>query len=190
MSPVAIITDLMIAGVAGTLGYFGARICGDIWAKLILDSQEAANLRGKLKRRMPLMQALNQRCARRRLALAQSESRRRNAERRIDDLHRQLDDLQSQDDELIRIVGHRRPGHHLFKALLVNRHVQTAVREGRSHGLLDSSWARPQHVEIWASGLPDVKASLNGRFPISLGFVVIEMTEPEEASPDTNGNAA
>jgi hypothetical protein len=74
--------------------------------------------------------------------------------------------------------------------LLVNRHVQTAVREGRSHGLLDSSWARPQHVEIWASGLPDVKASLNGRFPISLGFVVIEMTEPEEASPDTNGNAA
>ena len=147
---------------------------------LILGSQEATDLRGKLKRRMPLMQAFNQRCARRRLSLAQSESHCRSVERQIDDLHRQLDALQNRDDELIRIVGHRRPGHHLFKALLVNRHVQTAVREGRTHGLLDSSWARSQHVEIWASGLPDVKASLNGRFPMSMGFVVIETIQPRK----------
>jgi len=49
---------------------------------------------------------------------------------------------------LIRFVGHHRPGHHHFKAVMVNRHVQTAVREGRAHGLLDGSWARPQHVDM------------------------------------------
>jgi hypothetical protein len=73
---------------------------------------------------------------------------------------------------------------------MVNRHVQTAIREGRSHGLLDSSWGRPQHIDIWASNLAEAKASLNGRFPISLGFVVIEMTEPEESPSDAEGNAA
>jgi len=155
-----------------------------------MDSQEAAGLRAKLKRRAPLIPALGQRCARRRLALGQSEVRRRNVERRIDDLHRQLNALQNRDDELIRFVGHHRPGHHHFKAVMVNRHVQTAVREGRSHGLLDSSWARSQHVEIWASSLADAKGSLNNRFPISLGFVVIEMIEPEDAPPGTEGNAA
>ena len=190
MSPVAIITDLLIAGIAGALGYFGARLGGELWARLILDSQAAVELRTKLKRHAPLIPALGQRCARRRLALGQSEARRRNAERRIDDLHRQLNALQNRDDELIRFVGHHRPGHHHFKAVMVNRHVQTAVREGRSHGLLDGSWARPQHIDIWASSLVDAKASLNGRFPISLGFVVIEMTEPDETPPGTEGNAA
>jgi hypothetical protein len=190
MSPIAIFTDLLIAGVAGALGYFGARLGGELWARLILDSQEAAGLRAKLKRRAPLILAFGQRCARRRLALGQSEARRRNVERRIDDLHRQFDALQRRDDELIRFVGHHRPGHHQFKAVMVNRHVQTAIREGRSHGLLDNSWARPQHIEIWASSLADAKAGLNGRFPISLGFVVIEMIEPEDTPPSAEGNAA
>ena len=49
---------------------------------------------------------------------------------------------------------------------------------------------RPQHIEIWASSLAEAKTSLNGRFPISLGFVVIEMTEPEEAPSGTEGTAA
>jgi hypothetical protein len=190
MSPVAIFTDLLIAGVAGALGYFGARLGGELWARLILDSQEAAALRAKLKRRAPLIPAFSQRYARRRLALGQSEARRRNVERRIDDLHRQLDDLQNRDDELIRFVGRQRPGHHHFKAVMVNRHVQTAIREGRTHGLLDSGWARPQHIEIWASSLAEAKTGLNGRFPISLGLVVIEMTEPAEVPSGTEGNAA
>ena len=47
MSPVAIITDLLIAGVAGTLGYFGARLGGELWARLILDSQEAERRFGR-----------------------------------------------------------------------------------------------------------------------------------------------
>jgi hypothetical protein len=190
MSPVAIITDLLIAGIAGTFGYFGARLGGELWARLILDSQQAIELRAKLKRRAPLIHAFGQRCARRRLALGQSEVRRRNVERRIDDLHRQLDDLENRDDELIRFVGHHRPGHHHFKAVMVNRHVQAAIREGRAHGLLDSSWGRPQHIEIWASNLAEAKTSLNARFPISLGFVVIEMIEPDDAPAGTEGNAA
>jgi hypothetical protein len=189
MSPVAIFTDLLIAGVAGSMGYFGARLAGELWARLILDSKDVAGLRAKLKRRAPLIPAFGQRCARRRLALGQSEARRRNVERRIDDLHRQLDALQNRDDELIRFVGRHRHGHHHFKAVMVNRHVQTAIREGRSHGLLDSSWGRPQHIDIWASNLAEAKASLNGRFPISLGFFVIEITEPDDVPPGTEGNA-
>src|SRR3954449_724850 len=102
MSPVAIITDLLISGIAGAFGYFGARLAGELWAKLLLDSKEAVELRAKLKRRAPLITAFGQRCARRRLALAQSEARRRAVERRIDDLHRQLSDLENRDDELIR----------------------------------------------------------------------------------------
>ena len=74
---------------------------------------------------------------------------------------------------------------------MINRHVQTAIREGRTHGLLDNSWARPQNVEIWASSLADAKGSLNARFPMSLGFVVIEMIEPEDApQQNAEGNAA
>lgn len=190
MSPVDIITDLLIAGITGTLGFFGARLGGELWAKLILNSEEAKMLHAKLKRRAPFIPAFSQRCARVRLALGQSEAKRRTIERRIDDLHRQLDALESRDDEYIRFVGHHRPGYHHFKAVMVNRHVQTAVREGRTHGLLDNSWARPQHVEIWASSLVEAKNSLNSRFPISLGFFVIEMIEPEEAPQDAAGDAA
>jgi hypothetical protein len=190
MSPVDIITDLIIAGITGTLGYFGARLGGELWAKLILDSQEAKTLHAKLKRRAPLITAFGQRCARVRIALGQSEAKRRNVERRIDDLHRQMDALENRDDEYIRFVGHPRPGHHHFKAVMVNRHVQTAVREGRIHGLLDNGWARPQQIEIWASSLMEAKNSLNIRFPISLGFVVIEMIEPDDVAQGAEGNAA
>jgi hypothetical protein len=191
MSPVDIVTDLLIAGIAGTLGYFGARLGGELWARLILDSSEVKNLQAKLKRRAPLIPAFSQRCARLRLAVGQSEARRRNVERKIDDLHRQLKALESRDDEYIRFVGHPRPGHHHFKAVMINRHVQTAIREGRTHGLLDNSWTRPQNIDIWASSLAEAKSSLNARFPISLGFVVIEMIEPEDApQQNAEGNAA
>lgn len=191
MSPVDIMTDLLIAGIAGTLGYFGARLGGELWARIILDSKEAKDIQAKLKRRAPLIPAFSQRCARLRLALGQSEARRRNVERRIDDLHRQLDALESREDEYIRFVGHHRTGHHHFKAMMINRHVQTAIREGRTHGLLDNSWARPQNIEIWASSLADAKSSLNARFPMSLGFVVIEMIEPDDiAQEDAQGDAA
>ena len=54
----------------------------------------------------------------------------------------------------------------------------TAVGRGRST------------LKSGQAALAEAKASLNGRFPISLGFVVIEMIEPEEAPPGTEGNAA
>ena len=102
---------------------------------------------------------------------------------RIDDLHRQLDALENRDDELIRFVGHHRPGHHHFKAVMVNRHVQTAIREGRTHGLLDSSWARPQqHRDLGKQSGGSQEQASTRRFPISLGFVVIEMIEPDRRS--------
>jgi hypothetical protein len=44
-------------------------------------------------------------------------------------------------------------------------------------------------VEIWATGVPEAKSSLNGRFPVSLGFVLIELIEPAESSPETGGSA-
>ena len=40
-----------------------------------------------------------------------------------------------------------------------------------------------------AINLAEAKASLNGRFPISLGFFVIEITEPDDVPPGTEGNA-
>ena len=192
MSPIDIFTDLMFASVAGVIGYGGSRLVGEIWAKLIVQSDEANALRAKLKRCSALVPGLIQRRGRLRSKLLQTEGRRRTLDRQVEQLRRQIADFQRQDDELIRVVGHRRPGSQAFKAVLINRHVQAALREGRPHGLLDSSWAKPQDVEIWASGLPEAKASLNGRFPVSLGFVLIEMHEMEQGPEKANvtGDAA
>jgi hypothetical protein len=181
MSPVDIFTDLLLAALAGAVGYGVARIAGEVWAKLILEGEAVASLRAKVKRCSVMVPALGQRRSRLRVSLLQAEARRRNIERQVDQLQRQIADLQSQDDDLIRIIGHRRPGSRLFKAVMVNKHVQTAMREGRPHGLLDNSWARPQDVEVWANGLPDAKFSLNSRFPASLGFVLIELRETDES---------
>jgi hypothetical protein len=193
MSPVEIVTDIMFAGLSGTVGFFAARLGGEAWSRMILTSAAATRARTKLRRCAPLLPAFEQRRARLRIALAQSEARRRSVERQIDQFQSKLEELQQRDDELIRIVGRKRPGCRLFKAVMVNRHVQAALREGRPHGLLDGSWARAQHVEIWAQNLPEAKASLDSRFPVSLGFILIEMIEPEEpsgAAADGKGAAA
>ena len=193
MSPVEIVTDILFAGMAGMTGFFAARLGGEIWSRMILKSEAATRARVKLKRCAPLIPAFEQRRAKLRIALAQSEARRRAVERQIDQFQSKLDELQQRDDEMIRIVGRKRPGCRLFKAVMVNRHVQAAIREGRPHGLLDGSWARAQHVEIWAQNLPEAKASLDSRFPVSLGFTLIEMIEPEESSgaaAEGNGAAA
>ncbi len=187
MTPMEILIDILVSGAAGLSGYGVTRAGGHIWAKRIQLNSEAAALRRRLKRCTALVPRFTQRHVLLRSQLQKAEAQRREIERRLASLRRQTADAADREDELIRLVGRRRPGYRLFKAILTNRHVQGSLREGRPHPLLDGNWARPQNVEIWAGTIQEAKTLLSGRFSTSLGFVVLDL---REAGDDEYGTFA
>ncbi|EWY42307.1 hypothetical protein N825_18525 [Skermanella stibiiresistens SB22] len=190
MSAVEIVADVLFAALAGFIGFLAARVGGEVVARIIVTGTAATSLRTKLRRCAPMLSGLDHRRTRLRVAMAQAEAHRRKMERDVEQRQSKIAELNRRDEELIRIIGHRRPGWRLFRAVMINRHVQTAHREARVHPQLDASWARAQHVDVWAPGIPEAKSFLDSRFPLSLGFVVVEIIEPQDNASLSDGDGA
>ena len=97
-------------------------------------------------------------------------------------LEKDLVDAKREADAPIRTVGREGSTAIRFRAWLVNRQVQQALSEGKTHPTLDAEWASPQVVEIWSDNINDARRDLQRIFPMPLGFSIlnIKLEVPEE----------
>jgi hypothetical protein len=104
--------------------------------------------------------------------MGKAEAQRRDLANRKRDLEREVATLRQDDGRLVRLVGERTARSKLYRAELVNRHVQRAVREQRRHPFLHPSWVTTQEVEIWAADIEMAQEMVARHYPGSAGFLV------------------
>jgi len=98
-------------------------------------------------------------------------------------LEREVMDARREADAPVRVVGREGSTAFHYRAWLVNRQVQAAQAEGKAHPTLDSDWATPQVVEVWADNLTDARRELQRIYPMPLGFSILNIKlEVEEAA--------
>ncbi|WP_211102240.1 hypothetical protein [Azospirillum brasilense] len=113
------------------------------------------------------------------------------ATRRRQTLERRLRDLQHRGDELRRLIGEEVAGTPCYIAQVANKYVGGGANQQAQHAFIDSGWARPQTVEVWARTMPVARAEIERRYPPAFGYVVLRIQEtPQGASITTGGTGA
>lgn len=90
-------------------------------------------------------------------------------------LEKELVDARREADSPIRVIGKEGSTPVRFRAWTINRQVQAAIGEGKVHPTLDSDWATPQIVEVWAENLNDARKELQRIYPPPLGFTILNV---------------
>lgn len=90
-------------------------------------------------------------------------------------LEKDIQDVKREADAPIRTLGREGGSASKFRAWLVNRQVQGALSEGKPHPTLDSEWASPQIVEIWADNVNEARKEIQRVYPMPLGFSVLNI---------------
>ncbi|MDQ2103845.1 hypothetical protein [Azospirillum isscasi] len=139
------------------------------------------NLREAIARRAKLEAGLDARKTRRTAELRKAEAEAGDAMRRRQALERRLRDLQRSGDEILRVIGEEVAGMPCYNAQVVNKYIGTGAHQQTQHAFIDSTWAQPQSVEVWARTMPVARAEIERRYPPAFGYVVLRI---QEAPPD------
>lgn len=91
-------------------------------------------------------------------------------------LERKLRDAQRAGDEIVRLAGEEVTGLRCHVAMVTNKYVGAAGHQ-QQHAFLDSSWARPQTIEVWARNIQDARGEVERRYPPSFGYVITRMQD-------------
>jgi len=97
--------------------------------------------------------------------------------RRRTTLERQLKESQQSGERLVRLIGEEVRGTPCYLAMVVNKYVGTANFQQKQHAFIDSSWAQPQSVEVWAKSMAEARAEIERRYPPAFGYVVTRMQD-------------
>jgi len=97
-------------------------------------------------------------------------------------LERRLKSAQQSGETLVRLIGEEVKGTPCYIAMVANKYVGTADFQQSQHALIDSSWAQPQTIEVWAKSMADARAEIERRYPPAFGYVVTRMQDVGAAS--------
>ncbi len=97
-------------------------------------------------------------------------------------MEKQLIDVKTSGDVLVRLVGDENADYECFLARIGNRYVSSRGDVDQKHAFIDSSWASPQIVEIWAPSMGEARSLLEKRYPPAFGYTVhhLSAVEPED----------
>lgn len=95
-------------------------------------------------------------------------------------MERELQDARREADSPVRMIGREGSTPQHFRAWMVNRQVQTAVAESKTHPTLDVGWAVPQIIEVWADNLGEARKELQRIYPPPLGFTILNVRQHTE----------
>ncbi|TWA69243.1 hypothetical protein FBZ82_105402 [Azospirillum brasilense] len=141
------------------------------------------SLRDLLARRAKMEAGFEARRTQRIADLRKAEGESGEALRRRQSLERRLRDLQNRGDDLLRLIGEEVAGTPCYIAQVVNKYVGDGTNQPAQHAFIDSGWARPQTVEVWARTMPVARAEIERRYPPAFGYVVLRIQEAPQASP-------
>ena len=124
-----------------------------------------------------------------RYELRKAEEEAGEALRRRQSLERRLRDLQHRGDDLLRLIGEEVAGTPCYIAQVSNKYGGGGANQQAQHAFIDSGWARPQTVEVWARTMPVARAEIERRYPPAFGYVVLRIQEAPQGFPVTTGGA-
>lgn len=120
-------------------------------------------------------------------ALRKAEQDIGDATRRRQTLEQRLRDLQHRGDEFRRLIGEEVAGTPCYIAQVANKYVGGGANQQAQHAFIDSGWARPQTVEVWARTVPVARAEIERRYPPAFGYVVLRIQETLQDASITTG---
>lgn len=169
----ALITAFGLAGLGFGIGQLVV-IFGE---RAIERRHGTTGVRDAIVRRAKLETRLEARRTDRVAELREADAAVEDALRRRKILERQMKDQQQSGERLVRLIGEEVAGTPCYLAMLVNKYVGTANFQQKQHAFLDSSWAQPQSIEIWAKSMAEARAEIERRYPPSLGYVITRMQD-------------
>lgn len=171
-------------GLAGGL-YLFALLIGKFAESSIENKPDVVAAAAAIPRRAMLENRFEQRKGELGSEIARLNIETATLRRRRFTLDKELADARREAESPVRVVGREGSTPIHFRAWLINRQVQNALSEGKQHPTLDSSWATPQIVEIWADNLDDARRDVQRIFPLPLGFSIlnIKLELPADALP-------
>ncbi|HRJ61527.1 MAG TPA: hypothetical protein PKZ97_13560 [Azospirillaceae bacterium] len=120
---------------------------------------------------------LDSRSAERAKALKEADNIASDAVKRRKLLERRMADAQSFGEAVVRIIGDEVKDAPCFYAEVVNRYVGQPTFEQREHAYVDSSWAQPQIMEIWARSIAEARAEIERRYPPAFGYQISRLID-------------
>jgi|GEM_PF-2260830 len=163
-----VVLALALAFGAFTIGWIVALI----GVRQIERRDRVNELRDIITRRSRIEGGLEARVAERRAEMRETENATGDLSKRRLQLENQLVNLKQGGSQLIRVMGDEHIDRHCFLAQVSNKYVTGAARQEQRAIQIDSSWGRPQTIEIWAKSFVDAKAAVEKRYPPNLGFYV------------------
>lgn len=168
----ALFTAFALSGMAFGIGKV-AIILGE---RAIERRHGTGGVREVIARRAKLETGLEARKDQRAAELRKVNEEIRDLMRRRQALERQLKDAQHSGDQIIRLVGEELEGTPCYIAQVVNKYVGSAAQQ-KQHAFIDSSWALPQTMEVWARTMPVARAEIERRYPPAFGYVVVRLQD-------------
>jgi len=165
----------IIGAIASFLSFLVVYLAGRLAALSIERSPEMRDLEKMLPRRSRLESRLELRAADVKAEITQLTVEEGNLRRQFYILEKDMQEARREADAPVRVLGREGQTPTYFRAWLVNRQVQAALADGKEHPSLDSEWADPQVVEVWADSLANARTQLQSYYPPPLGFTVLNM---------------
>ncbi|MBB3263174.1 hypothetical protein FHW79_000761 [Azospirillum sp. OGB3] len=181
----ALFLPLALAGLGFGIGK-AAALLGE---RAIERRLGTGSLRDTIARRAKLEAGFEARRTQRIDDLRKAEKDIGEALRRRQTLERRLRDLQHRGDDLLRLIGEEVAGTPCYIAQVANKYIGSGANQQAQHAFIDSGWARPQTVEVWARTMPVARAEIERRYPPAFGYVVLRIQEAPQGEPATAGGA-
>ncbi|MCW2244614.1 hypothetical protein M2352_000205 [Azospirillum fermentarium] len=89
--------------------------------------------------------------------------------RRKEKLDRRTGEVARYGKSIVRQIGEEVKGCPCYIAHVANKYVGA---DKGPHAMIDSSWAKPQAVEVWAPNVPEARRAIERRYPPTFGYVV------------------
>lgn len=166
---------LILGGLLALAAWVFAYLVGKIGENVIEGRPEVRWVEQALPRRSLIESKFDIRRSDLRARIAELQAELANLRRKRFTLEKELVDSKKEAESPIRVVGRENSTEYKFRAWVINRQVQQALGEGKSHPTLDVEWATPQVVEIWADNLNDARRDLQRLYPMPLGFSLLNI---------------
>ena len=174
---------LFFAMALSGMGFGIAKLVVVFGERMIEKRHGTGGVREVIARRAKLESGLEARKGERAAELRKIEDDIRDLMKRRQNLEWKVKDSQGSGDQLVRLIGEENTGTPCYIAQVVNKYVGTAAYQQKQHAFIDSSWAQPQTVEVWARSMPEARGEIERRYPPAFGFVVVRMQDVGAPAP-------
>lgn len=164
----ALVLALVVALAAFAIGWLLTTVA--VQAIERRDRVEAT--REAIKNRIRLEQRLVQRREERIKEIQMIEELSADLIKRRQKLDRYERQLKRSGDKVVRLITEELADSQKYQAMVVNKYISPTAEGDGTNSVVDSSWGRPQQVEVYAKSMGEARTIIEKRYQPSFGYVI------------------